>query len=290
MNDSRSIRNGFPQTKLPWFFRINFPHAHLAMLLALTIGCGTQPTPRDKVSQTNVLESRELTVAAASDLKFVLDEIISDFERQVSQVHIKATYGSSGNFFAQLSNKAPFDVFLSADVAYPQKLAELGLADSNSLFSYAIGSLVVWVPNASTLNVEQDGVNIINDPSVKKIAIANPKHAPYGRAAEAALKQLGVYDQSVSRFVLGENVAQTALFIETGAADAGIISRSLALSPALRDKGRYAIIPLSAHPPIEQGGAIMIWTKERVLAEQFCQFLTSEQSCKTFKTHGFSLP
>ena len=141
-----------------------------------------------------VVEPRELTVAAASDLKFVLVEIIAEFEKEHPDVQVKPTYGSSGSFFAQLSNRAPFDLFLSADIAYPRKLVESGLASDETLFSYAIGQIVVWVPNASPLDIEAAGSGRFQRCPIQKIAIANPGHAPHGRdvVEVKALKELGV--------------------------------------------------------------------------------------------------
>jgi molybdate transport system substrate-binding protein len=199
-------------------------------------------------------EPRTLTVAAASDLKFALDEIIAGFRERHSDITVKVTYGSSGNLFAQLSNRAPFDVFLSADVAHPHMLIEKGLALKETEFLYALGRIVVWVPKESSLDPQRSGIEAVVDPSVQKVAIANPRVAPYGQAAEAALKNLGVYDRVRQRLVLGENVGQTARFAQTGAAEAGIIAQSLALAPAMRDKGRYWLVPPDAYPPIEQGG------------------------------------
>ena len=236
-------------------------------LLVFAIGCGSKPVPEVPKALPEQSKSadtiRELAVAAAADLKFALNDIVAEFEKENPHVHVNATFGSSGNLFAQLSNRAPFDLFLSADVGYPRKLIEAGHAGEETLFSYAIGQIVVWVPKDSPLDVGTLGIDVLKEPSVKKIAIANPKHAPYGRAAEAAMKDLGVYDQISDRLVLGENVAQAVQFVETGAADVGIVSHSLLMAPELRDKGRYWIVPQSAYPPIEQGGVIVSWAKDR---------------------------
>src|SRR5262249_39922487 len=158
---------------------------------------------------------------------------------------------------------APFDLYLSADIDYPRKLMESRLALQESEFVYAVGHLVVWVPNGSKLDLDRLGIRAVADPSVKKLAIANPKHAPYRRAAEAALKKFGIYDDVKDRLVLGENIAQTAQFVESGSADVGIIALSLALAPAMRDKGRYWTVPLDAYPRLEQGGVILSWAKDR---------------------------
>jgi molybdate transport system substrate-binding protein len=233
--------------------------------------------------------THEVRVAAASDLKFAFDDLVAAFSKQHPEITIKPTYGSSGNFYAQLTNKAPFDVFLSADIDYPRKLIEQGLADKNSEFLYAIGHIVVWVPNDSKLDITS-GLPALLDPAVRKIAIANPNYAPYGRAAEAAMKSLGVYEQVQDRLVLGENVSQAAQFVETGAADAGIIALSLALAPPLKQKGRYWEIPVDAYPRLEQGGIILSWAQNKNAAEKLKAFMIGPEGTDVLKKYGFVMP
>ncbi|HEX5269878.1 MAG TPA: molybdate ABC transporter substrate-binding protein [Gemmataceae bacterium] len=229
-------------------------------------------------------------VAAAADLKFALDDAVTAFRARHPDIEVQVTYGASGNFYAQLSNRAPFDLFLSADIDYPRKLVEQGLADRDSEFLYAVGHLVLWVPNSSPLDVQGRGIDALLDPSIKKIAIANPKHAPYGRAAEAALKSLGVYDRVKEQLVLGENVAQAAQFAQTGAADAGVFALSLALAPPLRNDGRYWEVPPDAYPRLEQGGVILTWAQDRPAAEALRSFLTGDEGRAILKRYGFVLP
>jgi molybdate transport system substrate-binding protein len=205
-------------------------------------------------------------------------------------VSLEIVYGSSGNFFAQLSNRAPFDMYFSADMEYPRKLIEAGHADKRTEFLYAIGQIVVWAGASSPLDVETRGIEALLDERARKIAIANPEHAPYGRAAEAALRSLGVYEQVKDRLVLGENIAQTAQFVESGAADVGIIALSLAMAPAMQGKGRYWLVPLDAYPKMEQGGIILNWAKEREAAEDVCAFVTSAAGRTTLARYGFILP
>src|SRR5260370_6558800 len=171
-------------------------------------------------------ETRTLHVAAAADLKFALTDIVTAFERQNPDVKVEVTYGSSGNFYSQLSSRAPFDLFLSADLDYPRRLVEQGLAAPNSEFSYAVGRLVLWVRKASPIALEKLGIEALLDRSVRKIAIANPRHAPYGRAAEVAMKKLGVYENVKDKLVYGENIIQTAQCVQSGAADIRLISHS----------------------------------------------------------------
>jgi molybdate transport system substrate-binding protein len=232
----------------------------------------------------------EVRVAAAADLKFALEEVVAAFRRERPDVTVKVTYGASGSFFAQLSNGAPFDVFLSADVEYPRKLIEQGLAGQESEFLYAVGHLVLWVPTSSALDVEKLGAKALLDPTVKKIAVANPRHAPYGRAAVAALKSLGVFDRVEGKLVYGENVAQAAQFARSGSADAGVFALSLALAPSLRDRGRYWGVPLTAHPRLDQRGVILNGAQDRESAEAFRAFLLGEEGKAVLKRYGFFLP
>jgi len=233
-------------------------------------------------------QQRTLTIAAASDLKFALDELLEGFRAQHPGAQVQVTYGSSGNFLAQLSNGAPFDVFLSADVAYPHKLAEQGLV-ADDVFLYAVGRIVVWVPKGSPLPVETRGMDALREPAARRIAIANPQHAPYGRAAEAAMKSLGVDDVLEDKLVLGENIAQTAQFVQSGAADAGIIALALALAPAMKTQGSYWEVPLDAYPRMEQGGAILKNAKDAELARSFRDYLLGTEGKAMLKRYGFSL-
>lgn len=234
--------------------------------------------------------THRVRVAAASDLRFALEEIVAKFHAIHPEVEIPVTYGSSGNFFSQLSNKAPYDLFLSADAEYPRKLAEAGLALRGSEFRYARGRLVLWVAKASSLDVERRGLEALTDPSVRKIAIANPRHAPYGRAAEAALRAAGLYEKVQDRLVLGENIAQTAQFVQSGAADAGLIALSIATAPALRNDGSFWTVPATLHPKIEQGGAILAWAADPPAARGFVAFLTSETGQEILARYGFDPP
>ncbi len=232
----------------------------------------------------------ELTVAAAADLKFALDDLASEFRTNHPGITVKISYGSSGNFYAQLQNLAPFDLFFSADIDYPQKLAAAGHALDTNVFLYAVGRIVVWTPVNSPVDVEQLGIQSLLAPSVKKVAIANPRHAPYGVAAVAALKSLKAYDQVEPRLVLGENIAQTAQFVQSGAADIGIIALALAIAPQMRDAGRYWEVPLDAYPRMDQGGLILNWTKEPAAARAFRDFVLGEHGREVLKRYGFFLP
>jgi molybdate transport system substrate-binding protein len=233
---------------------------------------------------------RLVVVAAAADLKFALDEILEAFRGRHPDIQVRVTYGSSGNFFAQLSNRAPFDIYFSADVDYPRQLVEQGLAATDTEFLYAVGRIVVWAPRRAMVDLKGLGIQALLDPSVRTVAIANPQHAPYGRAAVAAMKTLGVYEQVQDRLVYGENIAQTAQFIHTGAADIGIIALALALAPVLRDEGRYWEIPLDAYPRMEQGGVILPWAQDLEAAQALRTFVLGPEGKAILRAYGFFLP
>jgi molybdate transport system substrate-binding protein len=230
-----------------------------------------------------------LTIAAAADLRFALDDLVKDFEEKYPTPKVNVSYGSSGNFFAQFQNGAPFDLFFSADIEYPRKLAEKGLG-ADDVFLYAIGCIVVWVPKDSPVAVDKLGIKALLEPSIRKIAVANPEHAPYGRAAVAALKALNVYDQVASRLVYGENIAQTAQFVQSGAADIGILALSLAVAPQMRDAGRFWQVPLDAYPRMEQGGIILKSTKNLETARALRDFVLGDHGREVLKHYGFNLP
>jgi molybdate transport system substrate-binding protein len=259
------------------------------MLVAiLNIGChGETPVPKSDPTTTSAAAKHELRIAAAADLRFALDDLVSAFQAGHPDAEITVTPGSSGNLFAQLSNDAPFDLFLSADIDYPKKLVEQGQGVKGTDFEYATGHLVLWTTNESPFDVAGRGIDVVRDDAVQKIAIANPRTAPYGRAAVAALKNLGVYDAVESRLVFGENVAQTAQMVESQGTDVGIIALSLALSPALRSKGKYWPIPGGAHPPIVQGGVVLKWARNAALARAFCEFLVTTEGEAILRRFGF---
>jgi len=231
---------------------------------------------------------RRLAIAAAADLQFALVEVKAAFARVHPEVDVAVTYGSSGTFHAQLMNKAPFDLFLSADLSYPRQLVAAGVADGATLFTYSRGHLVLWVPKASPIPVEQLGMKALLHPAAKKVAIANPRVAPYGRAAEAALAQAGLLDAVRPRLVFGENIGQTAQFVQTGAADIGILALSLAKAPVMVASGRYREIPEDAHPPLDQGGIIPNHAQNRADALAFCDFMRSPAAVEILRRFGFA--
>jgi molybdate transport system substrate-binding protein len=234
--------------------------------------------------------SRQVTVAAAADLKFALDDLVAAFRLGHPEISVTVSYGSSGNFFAQLSEHAPFDLFFSADAEYQRRLARQGNTLEGSLFLYAVGRLVVWVPRSSPLDVEKLGISALVQTSVRRIAIANPTHAPYGRAAAAALRSLGVSEALRDKLVLGENVAQAAQFVQSGSADAGIIALSLAIAPAMKGEGRFWVVPLDSYPGIEQGGVVLKWARDPTSALALREFVLTPEGRDILRRYGFFLP
>jgi molybdate transport system substrate-binding protein len=260
--------------------------AVLALAVVSAVGCGAASSPGASGSAPAPL----VRVAAASDVKFALDEIIADFARQQPAIKVEAVYGSSGNFATQITNGAPFDMFFSADLSYPQKLQQAGLTRPGSLFEYAVGRLVLSAPKQAGLEVASRGVQALTDPKIRKIAIANPQHAPYGQAAVAALKSLKVYDQVRSKLVFGENIAQAAEFVTSGAADVGLIALSLVRSPKMAASADFWEVPLEAYPTLRQGGVILNPATDVKAAEHLRAFVTGPQGRAVLERYGFFLP
>lgn len=233
--------------------------------------------------------STELTVAAAADLSGALKDIGDMFEKQMG-VKVRLSFGASGALTQQIQNGAPFDIFFSADMDYPRQLIAAKQAEDSSLYQYAVGKLVLWVPAESALDVEHKGMDILLDPSVKKISIANPQHAPYGRAAVAALKHGGMYDKVSDRFVMGENISQAAQFVESGNAQAGFVALAHAAAPSMQGKGKYWIVPTDYYPPLAQGVVITSSSAHKKEAAQFLEFFKTKQVGDVLRKYGFTLP
>ena len=236
---------------------------------------------------SSLISAQTLRIAAAADLQFVLPDLAAEYEKQTG-VKLAITYGSSGNFVAQIQNGAPFDLFFSADLDYPKKLTQAGFADSDSLQIYATGRLALWLPPDSPLDPGV-GLKTLLDPRIQKIAVANPEHAPYGRAAVAALQSASFYDQLKPKLVFGENISQAAQFVQSGSAQAGLIALSLALSPAMKNGKRWDI-PADRYPPIEQAVVVLKSSPNKQAALSFLTFLKSTQARATFERYGFQVP
>lgn len=231
---------------------------------------------------------KTIRVAAAADLKFAMGELSEKFEKQTG-TRVNVTFGSSGNFFSQIQNGAPFDLFFSADIEYPQNLAAAGLAEPGTLYEYAVGRIVIWTPADAKVDVANLGWKTLLDARVEKVAIANPEHAPYGRAAVAALQKAGIYEAVKAKLVYGENVSQAAQFVQSGNAQAGIVAMSVAVSPAMRDGKRWEI-PAELHPAIEQAAILLKDARNREAARAFLEFVKSEAGRATLAKYGFAFP
>jgi molybdate transport system substrate-binding protein len=230
----------------------------------------------------------EVHVAAASDLRFALEELTARFER-TQGVRVRTTLGSSGQLAAQIAQGAPFDVFFSADEAFVHSLAQQGAIRRDSIRLYAVGRIAVWVRADSPLDVSQ-GLAVLADRRIRYVAIANPAHAPYGRAAEEALKRIGMYERVRGKLVLAENVSQALQFAQTGNADVGIIALSLAAAPPVKASGRYWIIPSSRHQPIRQAAGVATRSRQAAVAASFLAFVNGSSGRAVMRRYGFSLP
>lgn len=233
-------------------------------------------------------KSRELSIAAAANLVYVLDALNAAFRVKNEGVNITVAVGASGSLVAQIRHGAPYDVFLSADLAYPQSLIATGDADAKSLITFALGELVLWTnkPDLKLSSLEA----VLRDSSVKKIAIANPQTAPYGRAAKQVLEHLGVWTTAQPRMVFGENVAQTAQFVETGNADAGFVALSLVMAPQMKSRGSRLSISADWYDPLAQAAVLTRRGANNEAARQFLAFLVSDEARAILQKFGYSAP
>jgi len=230
----------------------------------------------------------EVLVAAASDLVYCMQELNAEFRKARSDIDVVVSVGSSGTFFAQIRNGAPFDLFLSADMEFPRRLIEEGVADRGSLAPYAIGRIVLWSTRAD-LDLRR-GIDVLTDKTISRIAIANPEHAPYGRAAKAAMEKAGIWNTVQPKVVFGENISQARQFVQSGNADIGIIALSLVMAPVVQGIGQYALIPEDAHPRLEQGAVLTVRGAKNPGAQAYMEFLRSPQARSIFEKYGFVLP
>jgi len=233
--------------------------------------------------------AQEITVAAAADLNYALKDLAVRFEKKTGD-KLTLSFGSSGNLFSQIQSGAPLDLFFSADEQYPQKLAAASLMDPASLRSYAVGHLVLWVPNSSSLDPQKLKMDLLLQPSVQHVAIANPQLAPYGRAAMAALERSGLKEKLASKLVFGENISQAAQFVQSGNAQAGLIALSLAMSPAMKEAGRYWQLPSDSYPELRQTAGIVSASKHKQAAQAFLDYVTSPEGVAVLQQYGFAMP
>ena len=235
---------------------------------------------------TTTAHAEKITIAAAADLKFAMDEIVIGFNQNQPGNQIEVIYGSSGKFHTQIQQGAPYDLFLSADIGYPRELAKIGMAASE-VKPYAFGRIVLW---SNSMDAAKITLTSLTDPKIRRIAIANPKHAPYGKRAEEALRSSGLWDKLQSKLVFGENIAHTAQFVQTGNAQVGIIALSLAVNSELAKKGGYYLIPENLHNPLEQGYVITKRGAGKPLAKQFADYMVSKSARTVMTKYGFVLP
>ncbi len=226
----------------------------------------------------SALSAGEVNIAAAADMKYALDDIARLYMKRHPQTKINTMFGSSGKAFTQISNGAPYDIYYSADIDYPKKLKATGKVVGD-VKPYAIGRIVLWSDAIDTAK----GMNTLLSPAIKKIAIANPEHAPYGRAAVAALKSYGLYDKIKGKLIYGENINQTAQYAQTKAADIAILALSISSSPALRDTPSF-LIPKESHPDLVQGYVLVRNNPE---AKDFISFFETKEANDILKKYGF---
>jgi len=228
-----------------------------------------------------------LRIAAAADLQPVLPVLLGEFESQTG-IHAEASYQSSATLATQIINGAPFDVFMAADMGFPQRVIAAGLAEDTQAIAYARGTLVLWARNDSRFR--QLSINALSFPGLKSLAIANPEHAPYGRAAQAALMKLGLFDTLKPKLVIAENIAQAAQFVESGNAELGLISLTSAVTPRLRAAGHYVEVPQDAYPPILQGVVILKRPAGTQAGRRFLDFLSSPSVQQQLQAAGLAAP
>ena len=232
------------------------------------------------------VSAQKVNVAAAANLRYVLEEIKTAYVKQNPKAKVNLTFGASGMLVQQIQNGASFDLFMAADNEFPLKLKEKGLTTGN-MSAYAFGKLAIY---SITLDVEKQGLAALKDPSVKKIAIANPATAPYGERAVELLKTLKLYDSLKPKIITGENISQTAQFAFTGNAEIGFIALSLALAPEMAGKGNYYIVPQNQYKPIEQACILIKTPVVNNEAYKFRKFILSTATKAIWEKFGYAVP
>ncbi len=227
--------------------------------------------------------SQKVRIAAAADLRFAMDEVVAEYKKSHPNADLEVIYGSSGNAFTQILNGgAPYDIYFSADIAYPQKLHEDGLTVHEPVL-YAIGRIALW---SSSIDVSK-GISVLTENPRARIAIANPSHAPYGQRAVETLKHYGIYDNIMPQLIYGENISQAAQFCLTGNAQFGILALSLVLAPNMKNRGNYCLIDADTHNPLLQGFVILNRAKENAIAHDFAKFVSSHHAINILEKYGF---
>lgn len=241
------------------------------------------------IAQTKAQPADVPTLAAAADLQFAVPEIAKRFQAETG-LSIKLAFGSSGNFYQQIARGAPFDLFMSADEGFVYKLADAGRTEDRGAL-YAVGRIVVIAPHGSSLKVDAslEGLaRALKEKRIRRFAIANPEHAPYGRAAEQALRKLGLWDAVRPHLVFGENVSQAAQFATSGSAEGGIIAYSLALAPTVAGLGNFVLLPEDLHEPLRQ--RMVLVKGASATARRFYDYMQGPSARAILKRYGFVLP
>ena len=260
----------------------------LRALLPLLLGCflalGIPVQAQTRTTQ--------VAIAAAGDLRGVLEELKAGFEAGHPDAQLQLSFGSSGSLTAQILQGAPFDLFLSADEGFPGQLQKAGLVSAQGPFVYATGCLTLWVRKDLGLDLDlaRDGWKVLASPKIQKISTANPQVAPYGRSAEAALRHAKIYDQVKPRLVFADNIAQAAQFLQVGAAEAGLISAAQAENPRLSETGQTWKVPADAYPVLRQAGVILQRSQCQDLARSFQAYLTGKAGQDLLARHGYGKP
>lgn len=229
--------------------------------------------------------AEKITVAAAADLKFAMDEIVAAFVQTNPRDQVAVVYGASGKLKTQIMQGAPMDIFFAADIEFARELVAKGFADGDAKL-HALGRLALWT-HRQDLPLTLDG---LTSPSIKHIAIANPRHAPYGKRAEEVLRGKNLWAKVESKLVLGDNIAHTAQLVTSGNADIGILAYSLVLNPEMQAKGRFELLSHKLHQPLEQGYVVTRRAAKNPLAQKFVAYIESKDARIVMRRYGFILP
>jgi molybdate transport system substrate-binding protein len=235
-----------------------------------------------------IAASRSVAVAAAANIGPALAVVVSDFQKEHPDIRVDVTYGSSGHLFEELEKRA-FDIYMSSDEEYPQQLVEGGLARSGSDFQYARGTLAIWAPRTLSLDLQKLGAQSLLNMAIRKIAISDPEHTPYGRATFAALKKLGIYEQVQSKLLPCEDAAQAARLVDGGSAEVALIATPLAVALSSKN-GHYWQLPLDSYPPISEEGVILEWARDAEGARALRDYIVGPAGRATFQRLGFLVP
>ncbi len=255
------------------------------LAVVLTIAALSTHAAVDEAVTDRAVEGRHITVAAAADLHYALDKVIAAYRHDHPADNIDVVYGSSGKLLVQIEQGAPFDLFFSADSHFPEQLRARGSAGGQPV-PYAVGRIVLW---SASIDMHDVQLADLAQARFGRIAIANPRHAPYGMRAEQALRRAGIWDQLQSRLVYGENVGQTAQFAQSGNARVGVIAQSLALDPAMA-KGSYALVPATAYEPLQQSFVLTRRGAGNALARDFAHYMQGAAARSILTRYGFTLP